>query len=94
MKRLALEDGPTFVWYQDHDGNHTVGHRGNLTLNRPFSKHLDFAFSETFVRSEDPLAESQQVEEVESVRETRNVYQRNKAQAGLRCRFGPEDAVT
>ncbi len=91
---LALEYAPTFVWYQDNDGNNTVRHRGNLSLNRALSKHLDFVFSDTFLRSEDPLAESQQVEDVESVRETRNVYLRNTAQAGLTYRFGPEDAVT
>jgi len=91
---LALEYGPTFAWYQDHDENNTVRHRGSLTLNRALSKHLDFALSDTFLRSEDPLAESQQVEDVESVRETRNVYQRNTAQASLSYRFGPEDAVT
>ena len=91
---LAFEYGPTFVRYQDHDENNTVRHSGSLDFNRALSEHLDFAFSDTYLRSEDPLAESQQVEEVEGVRETRNVYQRNTSQASLSYRFGPENVAS
>ncbi len=91
---LALNYSPTFVWYNKQSDNDTVRHNGSLSFNRALAEHLDFSFTDSYIRSEDPLAELELVEEVEGVRETRNTYQRNSARGSLSYRFGPRDTLT
>jgi hypothetical protein len=85
---LALDYSPTWVWYDKNDQDDTVRHAGNLAFGQNVTQHLEFNLTDTYLRSEEPL---ETTEGIESVRRTRNTYQRNRGTAGLRYQFGPED---
>jgi hypothetical protein len=85
---LTLDYAPTWVWYDENDQYDTTRHTGLLDFRQTISEHLTFNLSDTYIKSEEPLEED---EEVESARTTRNTYQRNRGTAGLRYQFGPED---
>jgi hypothetical protein len=82
---------PTFVWYNQEDRNDTVRHSGTLTFGQNLTRHLRFDLTDTYLKSEDPLEET---EGVASIRRTRNTYQRNSGQASFQYVFGPENGVT
>jgi hypothetical protein len=88
---LVLRYAPTFVWYDDENQNDTVRHLGTLTFAQDLTKHLRFDLTDTYLKSEEPIEET---EGVEGVRTTRNPYQRNTGSASLRYLFGPENALT
>ncbi|MDY6878777.1 MAG: outer membrane beta-barrel protein [Thermodesulfobacteriota bacterium] len=88
---LDLAYSPTFVWYEDEDENDTVRHSATLTFSQHLSEHVTFDLSDTYLKSEDPLEDT---EEVEGVRTTRNTYERNSGSASLTLLFGPENALT
>ena len=87
---LALRYAPTFVWYDDESQNDTVRHSGALTFAQDLTEHLRFDLTNTYLKSEEPIEET---EEVEGVRTTRNPYQRNTGEARLRYLFGPENTL-
>lgn len=88
---LELSYAPSFVWYDKEDQNDTVRHSGTLTFEQNLTQHLSFDFTDTYIKSEDPLEDT---EDVEGVRNTRNIYERNTARISLRYLFGPENALT
>ncbi|HUT69473.1 MAG TPA: hypothetical protein VMW89_02250 [Desulfatiglandales bacterium] len=85
---LTLDYAPTWVWYDKNDQYDTIRQAGTLDFGHSISEHLRFNFSDTYIKSEEPL---ELYEEVESARTTRNTHQRNRGTAGLRYQFGPED---
>ncbi len=87
---FGLAYSPGFVWYGDNDENNTVRHTGVLTLNRDLSERWRCMVSNTYVRSEDPIEET---EGVTGVRRTRNTYQRNTGDIGFAYRFGADDSL-
>ncbi|MFP3927928.1 MAG: outer membrane beta-barrel protein [Desulfobacteraceae bacterium] len=91
---LAFKYAPTFVRYHKRSENNTVRHNASLEFNRALSERLDFSFTDTFLRSEDPLSELEMVDEVEGVRRTREPYYRNNARGGFTYRYGPSNTVT
>ena len=88
---LDLAYSPTFVWYDDQDQNDTVRHSATLTFAQHLSEHVTFDLSDTYMKSEDPLEDT---EDVEGVRTTRNTYERNTGSASLSLLFGPENSIT
>jgi len=88
---LELSYAPSFVWYDKEDQNDTVRHSGTLTFGRDLTQHLEFDLADTYIKSEDPLEDT---EDVEGIRNTRNSYQRNTALISLRYLFGPENSLT
>ena len=89
--QLELAYAPTFVWYAEEDQNNTVRHLGSVTYGQDLSQHWRFDLTETYLRSEEPI---ETTEEVEGVRSTRNTYERIGGSASLRYLFGPENALT
>jgi putative beta-barrel porin BBP2 len=88
---LELSYAPGFVWYDKEDQNDTVRHSGTLTFGQDLTQHLKFDLTDTYIKSEDPLEDT---EDIEGIRNTRNTYQRNTALISLRYLFGPENSLT
>jgi hypothetical protein len=87
-RTLSIDYAPTWVWYDKYDENNTVRQAGDLAFRQSMAEHLTFDLTNRYIRSEEPLETD---EEVESVRTTRNTYQRNRGSASLGYQFGPED---
>ncbi|SPD74971.1 hypothetical protein PITCH_A400006 [uncultured Desulfobacterium sp.] len=88
--QLGLMYFPGFVWYADNTEYDTTTHDGSLTLGQAISEHLRFDFTDTIVKSDEPL---ESTEGVEGVRHTRDTYWRNTGNADLRYIFGPENSL-
>jgi opacity protein-like surface antigen len=87
---LSLDYAPTWVWYDEYDENDTVRQAATLAFWQNMAEHLRFDLTDTYLKTEEPIEET---EEVEGVRTTRNTYQRNTGSASLRYQFGPEDTI-
>lgn len=87
---LNLDYAPTWVWYDEYDENDTVRQSSALAFWKNMAEHLRFDLTYTYLRTEEPIEES---EEVEGVRTTRNTYERNRGSASIRYQFGPEDTI-
>jgi len=85
---LSIDYAPTWVWYDKYDQYNTVRQAGTLAFSQNMAEHVRFDLTNTYTRSEEPLETD---EEVESARNTRNTYQRNRGSVSLRYQFGPED---
>jgi len=90
-RTLSIDYAPTWVRYNKYDQNDTVRHSGTLILGQELTEHLRFDLTDTYLKSEEPLEET---EDVEGIRRTRNTYQRNTGSVSLRYLFGPENALT
>jgi len=88
---LSLDYSPAWVWYHTNDENNTVRHYGTLSYGQILTQHVKLDLTNTYLKSEAPLEE---IEDIEEVRRTRNTYQRNMADASLEYQFGLEDALT
>ena len=89
-RSLSVDYSPAWVWYDKYDQHNTVRHSGTLGFDQNVSQHVQFNLSDTYLKSEQPLEET---EEVEGVRRTRRTYHRNTASASLRYLYGPESAL-
>ena len=89
-RSLSLDYSPTWVYYNEYAKNDTVRHAGTLTFWQNIAEHLRFNLIDTYLKSEEPLEET---EEVIGVRSTRNTYQRNIAEASFLYQFGPENTL-
>ncbi|MBW1613166.1 MAG: outer membrane beta-barrel protein [Deltaproteobacteria bacterium] len=90
-RSLSLDYSPTWVYYDEYDENDTVRHAGTLTFGQNIAEYLRFNLTDTYLKSEEPIEET---EDVEGVRSTRNTYERNTGSANFAYQFGPEDSVT
>jgi predicted porin len=88
---LELSYAPSFVWYDKEDQNDTVRHSATLNFGQDLTQHLKFDLTDRYIKSEDPLEDT---EDIEGIRNTRNTYQRNTALISLRYLFGPENSLT
>jgi len=89
--QLALEYVPTFVWYSESSLDSTVRHSGTLTFGQELTEHLRFDLTDTLLRSDDPMEET---EDVQGARSTREQYWRNAGTASVSYLFGPENMLT
>ena len=89
-RTLSVDYSPAWVWYDKYDQHNTVRHSGTLDFDQDLSQHVRFNLSDTYLKSEQPLEET---EEVEGVRRTRRTYQRNTGSASLWYQFGPESGL-
>jgi hypothetical protein len=93
--RLGIEYFPTFVWYNDLSENNTVRHSAKLDLTHLFTKRLQLDLKENYTKTEDPFLEALDPNlRSQSVRTTRNPYQRNEASANLQYQFDRHDTVS
>jgi hypothetical protein len=88
---LLLTYVPSIVRYSRETENDTVRHLGRLTYRQDIQERFRFDFTNTYIRSEEPL---ETTEGIETVRRTRNPYQRNTGEARMSYQFGREDTVT
>ena len=87
---LKLSYAPSFVWYENLEDNFTR-HAANLSFGQDLAERLRLALSDTYLKSEDPLEDPQNVQ---GLRQTRNVYWTNVAQGSLNYIFGAENEAT
>ena len=76
---------PSIVRYKNKDENNTVRQALMFSFNSAVSQRFEFNISDTFLRSEDPLDDTN---DIVGVRKTRNIYRRNNGNAGIRYTFG------
>lgn len=97
---LALEGPDTsmnldyqagFSFYSDDSSRDSTGHQGQAAWEQRVSEHLRFHLSDTFVRSEDPILETDGGVEI---RRERGIYYRNSGEASLSYEFRSADQVT
>jgi hypothetical protein len=91
LNNLNFRYAPTFVRYKKRSQNDTVRHSGALSFSQDMAQNLRFELSDTYIKSEDPVEET---EGVESIRSTRNIYQRNTGRAGFQYVFGAQNTVS
>ena len=89
--QFALEYVPTFVWYSESSIDSTVRHSGTLTFGQELTERLRFDLTDTLLRSDDPLEDT---EDVQGARSTREQYWRNNGTASVSYLFGPENTFT
>ena len=87
---LQLSYMAGIVRYADQDQNDTTRHSANLSFGQDLTQRLRFNLTDTYLKSEDPLADPQNVQ---GLRKTRNEYWTNAAQASLNYIFGAENQV-
>lgn len=90
-KDLTLHYSPSFVWYDKRSEDDTVRHNGSLNYDQQLSQHVKFHISDTFIKSEDPLEET---EDIRAERRDRNPYWRNIGNTSLQYTFGPENVLS
>ena len=98
---VSLSFFPGYNWYEEFDENNTWNLPANLRAWVQPSRATRFEFTDTFIRTEDPVPQDQlvsqnnQVEEVgdPTVRRGREPYYRNLAAIRASHQFGEEDQV-
>jgi hypothetical protein len=85
---LSLNYSPSIVRYKERDENDTVRHSASMIFSQALTQNLEFRISDTYLKSEEPLEET---ENIIGVRRTRESYQRNTGDAGMRYSFGPSN---
>ena len=78
------------VRYADQDENNTTRQSGNLSFGQDLTQHLRFNLTDTYLVSDDPLQDPQNVQ---GLRQTRNKYWTNTAGASVNYVFGAENQV-
>jgi hypothetical protein len=79
-----------FVRYADQDENNETRQSGNLSFGQDLAERLRFNLTDTYLVSEDPLQDPQNVQ---GLRQTRNKYWTNNAGASVNYVFGAENQV-
>ena len=88
---LLLNYGPVIVRYKDEYQYNTIRHYGTLTFGRQLTDHLRFDLTDTYLQSEQPVEET---EDIYIARQTRNVYTRNRGSADVTyVFFRPENSL-
>jgi hypothetical protein len=88
---FSLNYSPSFVRYKDYDENDTTRHALSFSSNMALSQHVNFNISDRYIKSDDPLEDT---EDIIGVRETRNTYQRNNVDANIKFTFGASSDFT
>jgi hypothetical protein len=88
---LRVNYTPSFVWYADRNDQDTTRHSAGLSFGQDLAQRLRFDLTDTYLQSEDPLED---VQDVQGLRRTRNTYWTNIAQTNLGYIFGTENKVT
>jgi hypothetical protein len=88
---LRLNYTPSFVWYGDRTDLDTIRHSAGLSFGQDLAQRLRFDLTDTYLQSEDPL---QDVQDVQGLRRTRNEYWTNSGLASLGYIFGTENKVS
>jgi len=76
------------VRYADQTEDDTTRHSANLSFGQDLAERLRFNLTDTYLQSEDPLEDPQNVQ---GLRQTRNEYWSNTAEASVNYIFGAEN---
>jgi len=89
----GLELDYEFGWVKYHKNtrNDYIKHRGNLEFWQKIGRHLTFELTDTYIKSNDFLADIDQFPVTQRVANTLSAYQRNNARAALDFQFGPKN---
>lgn len=88
---MTLDYEAGFSFYADDFSRNYARHQGRMEWDQDISRYLRFHVSDTFIRSEDPIIETEG--EIEDIRTERGIYYRNAGDASLFYEFGEEDQV-
>ena len=88
---LSLTYSPSFVFYANESDNNYVGHAASLALDQLLTQYLSFNLTDSLIRSDDPLADQQ---DLAGERRGRRTYWRNSARASFNYRFAAEDSLS
>ena len=80
-----------WVKYHKRTKNDYIQHRGTLGLWQKIGWHLTFRLEDTYLKSNDYLADINQFPVTQRVANTLSAYQRNDARAALDFQFGPKN---
>ena len=89
---LSLDYAPTWARYWDYEENNTVRHNGRINLWHLFTKYLRLNLEESYQKSEMPY-EGGGDGASQTVRHTRDTYERNNASISLDYQFGSQDHI-
>jgi len=89
---MTLDYEAGFSFYADNSFRNSTRHQGRVVWDQDLSRHLRFNLSDTFIRSEDPIVETEG--EIEDIRRERGIYYQNTGEASFSYDFGVEDVVT
>jgi hypothetical protein len=67
-------------------------HQAQADWNQRLTPYVRFQASDAFVRSEEPIVETEG--QIEEIRRERSIYYQNNGQASFSCDFGAEDQIT
>jgi hypothetical protein len=81
-----------FSFYQDDTDMNSTRHQGRAEWNQSLTRYLGLRVSDTFIRSEEPIVETEG--EIEEIRRERSIYYRNTGEMSLSYEFGAEDQIT
>jgi hypothetical protein len=87
---LQLRYAPSFYRYVDRDDQNSTAHSAGLTFGQDLVQGLRFNLTDTYLQSNDPLEDPQNVQ---GLRQTRNEYWTNVTDASLGYVFGAENRV-
>jgi hypothetical protein len=89
----GLELDYEFGWvkYHKETRNDYIQHRGTLGLWQKIGSYLTFRLTDTYIKSNDFLADIDQFPVTQRVANTLSAYQRNIARAALDFQFGPQN---
>jgi len=87
---LQVRYAPSFYRYADRDDQDITAHSAGLTFGQDLAQGLRFNLTETYLKSNDPLEDPQNIQ---GLRQTRNEYWTNVADASLSYIFGAENRV-
>ena len=75
----------TSVTFKNHPNNNYIGHSGEFRLDQRLSRTISWFLSEHYYKSQEPI---EQNPTITAVRQGRNEYSRNTAEAGFSIAFG------
>ena len=88
---LALDYEFGWVKYHKNTRNDYIQHRGNLEFWQKIGSYLTFRLTDTYIKSNDFLADIDQFPVTQRVANTLSAYQRNNARGALDFQFGPKN---
>lgn len=93
--KLDLEYSPTWVWYREFSEKDTLRHNANVNFVHRFTRRFSLNLKERYLRTEDPYVQALDPKlRTQNIRRTRNVYERNDADASARYQFGRRDSLS
>lgn len=89
---LSLDYEAGFSFYRDDSSRNSTRHAVGFSWDQGLARHLSLHVSDDFLRSEDPIEETEGM--IQDIHRRREVYYHNTAEVSLSLDFGTEDQIT